>query len=190
MELTKEPDDADVGNALTQSSQGFLLNSGQICVAATRLLVQEEIAEKFTKGLKARFEMFAHAMGDQMSEQTFLGPLADQKQTENVLSFFTQAKKDGVQFLTGGHRHYNGGNIIQPTIMEDPPLGSSVWKQEIFGPALGIDTFETAEEAIELANDSTCGLSACVYTSDVARALRVTALLETGPRGRKFQLHT
>jgi aldehyde dehydrogenase (NAD+) len=64
--------------------------------------------------------------------------------------------------------------------MRNPPLDSSVWKQEIFGPALGIRTFKTEEEVIELANDTSYGLSACVYTSDIARALRVTAQLEAG----------
>ena len=169
--------DADLENALLQSSQNFLINSGQICVAATRIFVHEDIAEKFTEGLKARFEMFKGTMGDPLAKETFLGPLADKAQTERVQAFFDQAKKDGVEFLTGGKI---SGNYIDPTIMKNPPLDSSVWKQEIFGPALGIRTFKTEEEAVELANDTNYGLSACVYTSDLARALRVSAQIESG----------
>lgn len=169
--------DADIENALTQSSQNFLINSGQVCVAATRIFVHEEIAEKFMEGLKVRFEMFKGTMGDPLAKETFLGPLADKAQTERVQAFFDQGKKDGVEFLTGGNVN---GNYVDPTIMKNPPLDSSVWKQEIFGPALGIRTFKTEEEAIELANDTTYGLSACVYTSDIARALRVSGQLESG----------
>jgi len=91
-------DDADLENALTQSSQNFLINSGQFCVAALRILVHEDIADRFVEELKTRFEMFAVAMGDQMTEQTFLGPVADKTQTGRILSFFAQAKKDNVEF--------------------------------------------------------------------------------------------
>jgi aldehyde dehydrogenase (NAD+) len=169
--------DADIENALTMSSQNFLINSGQVCVAATRVFVHEDIADKFIEGLKARFEMFKGTMGDPLKKETFLGPLADKAQSERVQAFFDQGKKDGVEFLTGGTIQ---GNFVDPTIMKNPPLDSSVWKQEIFGPALGIRTFKTEDEVIELANDTSYGLSACVYTSDIARALRVTAQLETG----------
>ncbi|KAF9888270.1 hypothetical protein FE257_008840 [Aspergillus nanangensis] len=169
--------DADLENALENSSQNFLLNSGQICVAATRILVHEDIAEKFATGLKARFDMFNNTKGDPLAKDTFLGPLADRAQTERVHAFFQQGKKDGVNFLTGGGIN---GNFVEPTIMNNPPLNSSVWKEEIFGPALGIRTFTTEDEAVRLANDTNYGLSACVYTSDIARALRVSGRLEAG----------
>ncbi|KAJ5998437.1 hypothetical protein N7451_006247 [Penicillium sp. IBT 35674x] len=169
--------DADLENALENSSQNFLLNSGQICVAATRLFIHEDISEKFAKELKARFEKFKNTMGAPLAKGTFLGPLADKAQTERVQAFFQQGNKDGVEFLTGGKIN---GNFVEPTIMKDPPLDSSVWKEEIFGPALGIRTFKSEEEAVRLANDTSYGLSACVYTSDIARALRVSGLLEAG----------
>ena len=169
--------DADLENALTQSSQNFLMNSGQVCIAATRVIVHEDIAEKFTESLKARFEMFKGTMGDPLAKETFLGPLADKMQTQRVQAFFDQGRKEGVEFLTGGK---GNGNYIDPTIMRNPPVESSVWKEEIFGPALGIRTFKTEEEAIQLANDTSYGLSACVYTSDIARALRVSGRIESG----------
>ncbi|OBT93135.1 hypothetical protein VE01_09208 [Pseudogymnoascus verrucosus] len=169
--------DADLENALVHSSQNFLFNSGQVCIAATRILVQEEIAEEFTKGLKARFDMFKGALGDPALPSTFLGPLADTAQKDRVVSFFEQAKKDGVEFLAGGK---SKGNYIEPTIMNNPPLESSVWRDEIFGPALAIRTFKTVEEAIELANDTTYGLAAYLFTRDIPLALRVSKLIEAG----------
>lgn len=175
-----KPDDADMENAVNHSSSSFLLNSGQMCIAASRILVHQKIADTFTSQLQARFEALAHAMGDPESPESFLGPLADRAQTDSVLEFFKQAQNEGVRFLTGGHKHEKGGNYVQPTIMVDGPLDSTTWTQEIFGPALSIRTFETEEEAIKLANDTKYGLSACVYTSDIARALRVTSLIEAG----------
>lgn len=169
--------DADLENALLYSSQNFLVNSGQICVAATRVLVQEEIAEEFTAGLRARFNKFKEALGDPSLQSTFLGPLADTAQKDRVMSFFEQAEKDGVEFLAGGK---SNGNFVEPTIMNNPPLNSSVWRDEIFGPALAIRTFATDEEAIELANDTTYGLAACLFTRDIPRALRVSKLIEAG----------
>ncbi|OBT70099.1 hypothetical protein VE03_00639 [Pseudogymnoascus sp. 23342-1-I1] len=169
--------DADLENALVHSSQNFLVNSGQICVAASRILVHEEIAEEFTKALRARFEMFKGALGDPALETTFLGPLADTAQRDRVMSFFEQARKDGVEFLAGGK---SDGNYVEPTIMNNPPINSSVWRDEIFGPALAIRTFKTEEEAIELANDTTYGLAAYLFTKNIPLALRVSKLIDAG----------
>lgn len=169
--------DADIENALVHSSQNFLVNSGQLCIAASRILVHEDIADEFTKALKARFDMFKGTLGDPSLETTFLGPLADTAQKDRVMSFFDQAKKDGIEFLAGGK---SNGNYVEPTIMNNPPINSSVWRDEIFGPALAIRTFKTEEEAIELANDTTYGLAAYLYTRDIPLALRVSKLIEAG----------
>lgn len=119
-------------------------------------------------------------MGDPEFPDSYLGPLADRAQTERVLEFFEQAREDGVRFLTGGGKHEKGGNHVQPTIMVDGSLDSVTWTEEIFGSALSIRIFDTEDEAIRLAYDTSYGLSACVYTSDIARALRVTSLIEGG----------
>lgn len=169
--------DTDLENALEHSSQNLLINSGQICVAATRVIVHEDITEEFTKKLRARFEFFKSTMGEPCEKDTFLGPLADSKQAERVIALFDQGKKDGVVFLTGGKAK---GNYVEPTIMKNPSSESAVWREEIFGPALAIRTFKSEDEALKLANDTNYGLSACVYTSDIARALRVSAHIESG----------
>ncbi|KAJ9501990.1 hypothetical protein H2202_002952, partial [Exophiala xenobiotica] len=171
--------DADMDMALTQASQGFLTNSGQICAAASRIFVQEGIAPKFIEALKEKFEHFVHAMGDPLAPNTFLGPLADRIQFDRVMAFLEQGKKDA-QVLTGGGRHGNKGNFIEPTIFLDPPKESKIYTDEIFGPVLVVKTFKTEEEVVELANDTSYGLAAYLYTSDITRALRVSANLEAG----------
>ena len=172
--------DADLENAVLQNSQNFLLNSGQICVATSRTLIQEGIAPKFIEALKAKFGDFSHAMGDTMKPETFLGPLADKKQFDSVMAFLEQGRKDGVEVISGGGRKGDKGNFVEPTLLLNPSATSTVYTQEIFGPVLAIKTFKTEEEGIEMANDTTYGLGAALYTSDVTRALRVSAKLEAG----------
>lgn len=169
--------DADLKNALAHASKGFLVNSGQICVAASRILVQEELAEEFLEGLTALFKTYIGTLGDPELETTFLGPMADKAQTERVMSFLKEGDKDGATILVGGH---SKGNFIEPTLIKNPSIKSRIWKQEIFGPVLAIRTFKTEQEAINIANSTDYGLSSCVFTTDIVRALRVSEALEAG----------
>ena len=172
--------DCDLDTAVQQNSQNFLLNSGQVCVACSRTLVQEGIAPKFIEALKTQFQNFSHAMGDTMKPETFLGPLADKAQFDRVMSFLEQGKKDGVEVIVGGGRKGDSGNFVEPTLLLNPSKTSKVYTDEIFGPVLAIKTFKTEDEAIEMANDTTYGLGAALYTSDVTRAMRVSAQLQAG----------
>ncbi len=156
--------DADIENALVHSSQSFLANSGQACVAGSRALVQEDIAPKFTEALKARFEGLSNAMGDTMNPQTFLGPVADKKQFTSVMGFIEDGKKSCVP-VVGGSRKGEKGCYIEPTLFVNPPRDSKIFTQEIFGPVLTLTTFKTEEEAIEIANDTTYGLSGMITPS-------------------------
>ncbi|KAF2146818.1 uncharacterized protein K452DRAFT_283020 [Aplosporella prunicola CBS 121167] len=173
-------DDADIDNAVAYCSNGFLLNSGQVCAAASRTYVQESIAPKFLAALKARFEAAQQAMlngSDNPMEQ--LGPMADRLQYERVMAFI-EAGKSEAELVTGGARCGSKGLFVQPTLFLNPKPDATIYKQEIFGPVNTVRTFKTEDEAIALANDTTYGLSAAVYTQNVARALRVSAALETG----------
>ncbi|KAF2183863.1 aldehyde dehydrogenase [Zopfia rhizophila CBS 207.26] len=174
--------DADIENALNGNSQGFLFNSGQACIAASRLFVHSSIAEKFIEGLKARFEGAQGIMGDPSEPNTMLGPLADTKQLERVLGFI-EAGKTEAKLLVGGERKSDKGAFVQPTIFLNPGKESRIYKEEIFGPVLSVLTFETEEEAIKLANDTSYGLSACIYTSSTSRALRVASKIKAGTIG-------
>lgn len=170
-------EDADLDKALVNSSQNFLANSGQICAAASRVFVHESIAQSFVDGLKSRFEMMAQMAGNPAEGATFLGPLADGEQASRVQAFLKDAEVAGIQLLTGGT---SKDNFIVPTIMMNPPTDSSVWTKEIFGPVLCVRVFKDEEEAIKLANDTSYGLSSCIYTKDIARALRMSRRIEAG----------
>ncbi|KFY80917.1 hypothetical protein V498_08764 [Pseudogymnoascus sp. VKM F-4517 (FW-2822)] len=139
--------DANFDLALANCSHGFLVNTGQICAAASRVYVQEEIASKFIMGLKGEFEKAASALGADPLEKT-----------------------------TSGDK----GCFVEPTILLDPENNSLCYKEEIFGPVLIVKTFKTEEEVIALANDTLFGLAACIYTSNIDRALRVSSAVDSG----------
>ncbi|KAL3418181.1 aldehyde dehydrogenase [Phlyctema vagabunda] len=172
--------DAPMEVAIGGVGGGFLANSGQICVAASRVLVEEKIAKSFCQSLVKVFEAASAGMGaDPLKPETMHGPVVDQVQFQNILRYIEEGN-NSAQLLTGGARIGKKGSFIQPTIFFEPTNGSSIWTEEIFGPVLTVKTFKTEEEAIELANDTKYGLASCVYTTDLARGLRVSSKIEAG----------
>jgi aldehyde dehydrogenase (NAD+) len=151
-------DDADLDNAVLHNADGFLRNSGQICFAASRVLVQEGIAPKFIEAVKVAFEKAATRMGDPSDEKTAFGPLADKKQFERVMGFLQDGKKEGIEVLVGGERKGENGTFVLPTVLLNPDVKSRVYTDEIFGPVISIKTFRDEDEALEMANNTTYGL--------------------------------
>ncbi|GKZ22820.1 hypothetical protein AbraCBS73388_009000 [Aspergillus brasiliensis] len=121
-------------------------------------------------------------MGDPSSMHTLFGPLANKAQMERALRLIESGKNDA-ELICCGSRLGDTGCFIEPTLFYNPKANSKIYKEEVFGPVLVVKTFKTEEEAITMANDSLFGLSACIYTSDITRALRVSALLEAGTVG-------
>ncbi|KAG6357230.1 hypothetical protein INS49_015108 [Diaporthe citri] len=161
--------DADFENAVGSVAGGFLANSGQICVAASRVLVEESIATKFLAAAKATFDGIGAQMGSSPLElSTSHGPVVDKLQFDRIMSYIDKGKASA-QLLTGGKRIGSKGCFIEPTLFVNPDPQSPIWKEEVFGPVLTVRTFKTEEEAIAMANDSMYGLAACIYTSDPPR---------------------
>lgn len=151
--------DADFQLSVANCSHGFLVNTGQICAAASRLYVQEKISEKFIEAVKTEFEKASLTLGsDPLDKSTTLGPIADKAQFKRVMSFIDDGKKSA-QLLTGGARKGDKGCFIEPTIFLNPADDSWIYKEEIFGPVLVIKTFKTEDEVVALANNTTFGLA-------------------------------
>ena len=183
-------EDANLDNAINHTSDSFLRNSGQICFASSRVLVQESISAKYIEGVKVSFEKAAKQMGDPSLAETAFGPLADKLQFDRVMGFLTDAKKEGVQVLVGGERMGDKGTFVTPTVFLNPDLKSKVYTDEIFGPVISVRTFKDEEEAVRLANDTTYGLGSTIYTSDIARALRIAGQIEAGTVGINSAFNT
>lgn len=174
-------DDADLEVAVGKSAEGIMANSGQICAMASRVFVQEGIADKFTDLLMGAFEQFSKGnfIGDPSDENTQVGPIADKKQFERVMEYLEIGKQDG-ELITGGMQRGGKGLFVEPTIFKNAPNTSRIVQEEVFGPVVTVQTFKDEAEAIELANDTVFGLSACIYTNSISRALRVTRKMEAG----------
>ncbi|KAL4932014.1 aldehyde dehydrogenase domain-containing protein [Aspergillus undulatus] len=159
---------------------GFLFNTGQVCVATSRVLVQKTIFEKFTSAIKTAFEEASASLGSNpLDASTMYGPIVDKAQFDKIMSYIDIGKKTAT-LLTGGERKGDKGCFIKPTIFINPDPNSPIVKEEIFGPVMVIQSFETEEEALKLANGTVYGLAASVYTSNLDRALRVSSALECG----------
>ncbi|KAH7349213.1 putative aldehyde dehydrogenase [Pyrenochaeta sp. MPI-SDFR-AT-0127] len=171
--------DANLETALQHHSQNFLLNSSQACVASSRTFVHEDIADEFIKQLKARFEQLSLAMGSPTDKATFLGPVADVKQFERIMSFIDVGKNEA-KLVTGGVRRGEKGYYIEPTIFLNPTDDARIYREEIFGPVLTIRTFKTEEEAIRMANDTAYGLSSYIFTASLQRGLRLAKQIDAG----------
>lgn len=152
-------DDADMEKALFWCTFGITGNSGQVCAATSRLFVQESIADAVIAALKERFDAIARGLGADPSDRTTqYGPLIDKPQYERVCSYITEAAKDSLPAV-GGKEYTGSGYYVAPTIFLNPQPDSKLYREEIFGPVLCVNTFKTEEEVIRMANDTEYGLA-------------------------------
>lgn len=173
-------DDADVDKAARQTARSVLVNSGQVCMANTRVYVQRGVREAF---LERFVEVFRGVTaGDPVEGGTEMGPQADGVQYGIVMGYIDGAKEGGGKLLTGGEGKLDstGGYFVEPTVFVDVPEDDKITKEEVFGPVVVINTFDTEAEAIAKANDTEFGLYASVYTRDISRAIRVAKAIESG----------
>ena len=170
-------DDADLSVAVPATQFSIQWNSGQICIANSRIYVHEKIAEQF----KTEFQkLFTSAkIGDPLDKTTNHGPQADKIQFDNISRYIESGKKSA-KLLVGGERAGDKGYFVKPTIFVDAPEHSEIVKEEIFGPVVVINTFTDEDDVIAKANDTEFGLYASVFTKDIDRAIRVVKALESG----------
>ena len=168
--------DCDLEAAAAQAAAQYE-DSGQVCLAGTRLLVEAPIREAFLEALRARTE--AHVLGDSRDDATTIAPLAHPDHLGRVEAFVDRARAAGDTILWGGRRladslHY------EPTLIEPRSNDSEIVQREVFGPVLTVQTFASEDEAVSLANSTRYGLSAIVYTGSADRAERVGAAVRAG----------
>ena len=173
-------EDADIEDAVTELMASKFRNSGQTCVCANRILIQSSIYDKFSEALRKRVEAMTTGSG---IEDKDMGPLINQAGFDKVDRHVKDALAKGAVALTGGAPHDRGGLYYQPTVLSNISDDMQLNKEETFGPVAPLFSFETEEEAIEVANNTEYGLASYVYTKDVSRMFRVAEALESGMVG-------
>lgn len=173
-------DAPDLDAAAQDAGMAVFYNSGQVCVAATRLLVEESIHDEFLEKVKKVGETMQP--NDPLDPGTMMGTMVDAGQTERVKSYIEIGEKEGAQLAYGGKqvRQNTGGYYIEPTIFDRVNNDMRIAKEEIFGPVLSTITFKEPEEALKIANDSIYGLQASVWTRDINKAHKVARKLKAG----------
>ena len=171
-------DDADVDAAVEGAIASKFRNTGQTCVCANRILVQDGIYDAFVKKLAAATENLKVADGFEDGSQ--IGPLIDDAAVAKVEDHIKDATGKGAKVLTGGERHPLGGSFYRPTVLADVTPQMKVAREETFGPLAPVFRFKDEAEVIHMANDTEFGLAAYFYSRDVGRVWRVAEALEYG----------
>ena len=176
-------DDCDFDAAIRTSLNSSFANQGQICLCGSRILVQRGIYEKFKNEFVSRTDQMI--VGDPMDEKSRLGAIVSKSHYEKILSYIELAKEEGGSILTGGVPVKLDGDLsmgwyIRPTIIEGLDQRCRTNQEEIFGPVVTIQPFDTEEEVIELANSNDYGLAATIWTSDLSKAHRCSERIKSG----------
>ncbi|GMP64626.1 hypothetical protein CsSME_00025813 [Camellia sinensis var. sinensis] len=171
-------DDADLDVAIKGTLATKFRNSGQTCVCANRIIVQEGIYDKFADAFSNIVQKMQ--VGDGFHEGVSQGPLINEAAVQKVESFLQDAKLKGAKVLLGGKRHSLGMTFYEPTIITDVKSEMLISREEVFGPVAPLLRFKTEEEAINIANDTNAGLAAYVFTSNMQRSWRISEALEYG----------
>lgn len=173
-------EDADLDEAVEGSIEAIFRNQGEICLAGSRILVQEKVYDKFLEKFVEAVKMIK--VGDPTDEQTDMGALVSKSHLETVDNYVKIGLEEGAKLAYGGERvkGMEEGNFYKPTVLYDVHNRMRVSQEEIFGPVPVVIPFKTEEDAIKIANDSMYGLAGVVWTNDLRRSQRVTSSINSG----------
>jgi succinate-semialdehyde dehydrogenase/glutarate-semialdehyde dehydrogenase len=172
--------DADLDAAVTGAIASKFRNAGQTCVCANRIFVERSIYDRFSQQLSER--VAALKVGNGLEPDTVIGPLIDDAARQKVKQHIAEAVAGGAKVMTGGPAETNGtsGAFWRPTVLSGATAEMQVAREETFGPVAPLIAFESEEEVLRMANDTSFGLAAYFYTRDLSRAWRVAERLEYG----------
>ncbi|MDR1350659.1 MAG: aldehyde dehydrogenase [Zoogloeaceae bacterium] len=172
--------DADLDAAVAYAASGIYINQGEICSAASRLLVHESLRDGFVERFVA--EAARYQPGDPLDPATTVGPLVTREQQRRVLDYIDIGRKEGGEIVIGGGAPVGleAGYYVQPTLFKGVTSKMTIAREEIFGPVAAVIPFKTQEEAVAIANDSCYGLTASVWTQNLNTAHKVARDLESG----------
>jgi len=171
-------DDADIDAAVEGAMASKFRNTGQTCVCANRIFVQDGVYEKFSQKLGEK--VAAMKVGNGLESGVVQGPLIEKKAVEKVEEHIADALAKGAKVVTGGKRHEKGGQFFQPTVLANVTPDMKITREETFGPVAPLYHFKTENELIGLANDTEYGLAAYFYSRDIGRVWRVAEGIEAG----------
>lgn len=174
-------DDADLETAVRSGVDACFGNAGQVCSALTRMIVPRSRLDEVERIAVERAQDYV--VGDPMDAKTTLGPLVSERQRQRVLGYIESGVREGASLLCGGSEpipELHAGHYVRPTIFSDVVPAMTIAQEEIFGPVLVIMPYDTEQEAIDIANSSTYGLTGAVWSAEGERAVAVAKRLETG----------
>jgi acyl-CoA reductase-like NAD-dependent aldehyde dehydrogenase len=173
-------DAPDLDAAAKGAADGIFYNSGQVCDASSRLLVEEKIHDAFLEKVSRLAALYEP--GDPLNDATRMGAMVDKAQTNRVLGYIAKGREEGAALALGGRqvRQNTGGYYIEPTIFDAVDNRMTIAREEIFGPVLSAIVFKTPEDALKIANDSLYGLEANLWTNDLTKAHKMARALRAG----------
>ena len=172
--------DANVKRASKISMFGVFSNSGQVCTAGTRILVERSVHDEFVESLVAATQSMK--VGDPLEEDTGMGPVVSQEQLDRVTGYIDIGRSEGAEVVTGGGRptELGDGYFVEPTVFAGVRNDMTIAQEEIFGPVAAVIPVDDVDEAIRVANDTIYGLAAAVWTNDISKAHRVARGINAG----------